>query len=243
MEWPLFFIGISATFVGTLAGSGGMINMPLMMLYGLPIHTIISSNKFANTLSSFSSFLVLLKKRDVHFNEVLYTIPFTLSGGIAGAYFTSRINEGTMTLIALFLLVFALVLNFIKKPKALGERESKLKKRIYPLVFGIGAYDGMFGPGQGTLLMYTFLHNGFSYIKSVAFTRFQTFISCSGAFTMYAIAGMMDWSIAISLAAGSIIGAQMAVRVAKRMSMKHASMIIRFITVLLILQLFYNLIF
>jgi uncharacterized membrane protein YfcA len=41
MEWPIFFIGIAATFIGTLAGSGGMINMPLMLLYGLPVHTII----------------------------------------------------------------------------------------------------------------------------------------------------------------------------------------------------------
>ena len=243
MEWPIFFIGIAATFIGTLAGSGGMINMPLMLLYGLPVHTIISSNKFANTLSSFSSFYVLLKKREIHFKEILYTAPFTLSGGIAGAYFTSRINENTMTYIALFLLIFALGLNLLRKPKEQNSGESKIKKRLYPLVFGIGAYDGMFGPGQGTLLMYTFLHQGFSYIKSVAFTRFQTFLSCSGAFATYAMAGIMNWTIALSLAAGSIIGGQLAVRFARKLSFAHASWLIRLITVLIIIQLFYNLIF
>ncbi|MGG4490785.1 sulfite exporter TauE/SafE family protein [Metabacillus idriensis] len=243
MEWPIFFIGIAATFIGTLAGSGGMINMPLMLLYGLPVHTIISSNKFANTLSSFSSFYVLLKRREIHIREIMYTAPFTISGGIAGAFFTSRIDENTMTYIALFLLIFALGLNFIKKPKEQNSEKDKMKKSLYPLVFGIGAYDGMFGPGQGTLLMYTFLHQGFSYIKSVAYTRFQTFLSCSGAFSAYAMAGIMNWTIALSLAAGSIIGAQLGVRFASKLKFAHASWLIRLITVLIIIQLFYNLIF
>lgn len=242
MEWPIFFIGIAATFIGTLAGSGGMINMPLMLMYGLPIHTIISSNKFANTLSSFSSFAVLLKKKEANVKEMAATAPFTIGGGILGAYFTSQLNGEVMTVIALFLLLFALGLNLLKKPQEQKMAEHRLKKRLYPLVFGIGAYDGMFGPGQGTLLMYTFLHNGFTYIKSVAFTRFQTFLSCTGAFTAYALSGIMDWNIALSLAAGSILGAQIAVRFAAKLSFKQAAWLIRLITVLLILQLFYNLI-
>ncbi|WP_440970825.1 hypothetical protein ACSS6N_07620 [Peribacillus frigoritolerans] len=42
------------------------------------------------------------------------------------------------------------------------------KKFIH--LFGISVYDGMFGPGQATMLMYTFLRNGATYLQSLAFT-------------------------------------------------------------------------
>ncbi|MES1039283.1 TSUP family transporter [Peribacillus simplex] len=54
----LLTISFTASFVGTLAGSGGLIGMPsLLLLIGLPIHQIIGSVKFSNMFSSFSSLI------------------------------------------------------------------------------------------------------------------------------------------------------------------------------------------
>jgi len=63
--WVLIFIGFFTTFVGTLAGGGGLIGLPSMLLIGIPIHQAIATAKFANIFSSFSTFVVLLKNKNI----------------------------------------------------------------------------------------------------------------------------------------------------------------------------------
>jgi uncharacterized membrane protein YfcA len=100
----------------------------------------------------------------------------------------------------------------------------------------------MFGPGQATFQMYTYLHNGFSYLTSIALTRFVTFLSCLSAFTTYFIKGHFKWEIGVCLALGSFLGAQVSVRIAGKLSKQHLHMILRTVTVLLMIQLSWNLI-
>ncbi|KZZ85277.1 sulfite exporter TauE/SafE family protein [Bacillus sp. SJS] len=242
MEWPLLFIGAITSFLGTLAGGGGLIGMPAMILYGLPIHQIIAATKFSNTISSFSSFFFFLKSDEIKMKEVIKIIPFALAGGITGALLAGAIPEKFMNGIALILLAFALLLSLIKNPQKNSHQSSKLPAKSFPMIFGIGAYDGLFGPGQATLSMYMYFQIGLSYLQSIAYTRFQTFISCIGAFTMYLSAGLVSFKVAIPLAIGSLIGAQLSVRTAKHISFASAKWIIRGVTLLLIGQIVYQLI-
>ena len=53
MEYiALFFTGMVATTLGTLAGGGGLISLPIMLLLGIPIHSAIGANKVSNTVSA-----------------------------------------------------------------------------------------------------------------------------------------------------------------------------------------------
>ena len=46
MEFVILFLtGIVATTIGTLSGSGGFINFPMMILLGIPVHSAIGANK------------------------------------------------------------------------------------------------------------------------------------------------------------------------------------------------------
>ncbi|PLT28019.1 sulfite exporter TauE/SafE family protein [Peribacillus deserti] len=238
----IIIIGFCTTFIGTLTGGGGLIGMPSMLLVGLPIHSVIATAKFSNVFSSFSSFYVLLKQRELTMKEVRKLIPVPLIGGISGGLLANSFSDTTMNLIAVFLLSFAFILNFVKKPSASEGSHWKLNKKIFPALYGISVYDGMFGPGQGTLLMYTFLHTGASYVKALALTRFQTFISCFAAFTSYFFAGHFMWEQALCYTAGGILGAQLAVRLAKRISPAYLKMLLHAVTLLLILQILYRLI-
>lgn len=95
----------------------------------------------------------------------------------------------------------------------------------------------MFGPGQATMLMYTFLRNGATYLQSLAFTRFQTFISCTAAFITYFMAGNIAWGIAIYYTIGSLIGSQLALRVAQKISTGQLKFILHSVTIALLIQL------
>jgi uncharacterized protein len=234
MEVLLFLTGMIVAFVGTLAGSGGLIGMPMMLLLGIPVHTSIATAKFSNIISSSSSFVYLLKDKKVTLKECLPIIPLAVTGGIAGAFLSDKIHPTVLEWMAFFFLMLALLLSLLKgiKPKSTNEK--------YSLPFGklflISVYDGLFGPGQATLLMYTHLRHGLTYLKSVAVTRFQTFVSCFGAFIMYLSNGHVDWMTAIPFAFGALIGAQLSVRLASKVSIRQAGLLLNIITFILILQ-------
>lgn len=239
MEVILFFTGLVVALIGTLAGSGGLIGMPVMLLLGLPIHTAIATAKFSNIISSFSSFIYLIKDGKVTWKECLPILPIALLGGLTGAFFSDKIPPSLLEWMAFFFLLFALFLSIIKgfKPKKVNPKQFK----VYGFLYLISTYDGLFGPGQATMLMYTHLLHGLSYLKSVALTRFQTFVSCLGAFTVYFYNGHVEWGAAIPFALGALIGAQVAVRVAANLSTKHVQILLNVLTLILILQLGKNL--
>ncbi|NMH71371.1 sulfite exporter TauE/SafE family protein [Bacillus sp. RO3] len=235
MSAVLFFTGLVVAIVGTIAGSGGLIGMPVMLLLGLPIHSAIATAKFSNIISSLSSFVYLIKERKVTWKECTPILPIALLGGLTGAFLSDMIPPFLLEWMAFFFLLMALSLSIMKgfKPK----HTQTAHVRIYGLLYMISTYDGLFGPGQATMLMYTHLLNGISYLKAVALTRFQTFVSCLGAFTVYFHNGHVEWGAAIPFALGAFIGAQIAVRLASKLSMKHVHIVLNALTLILILQL------
>lgn len=128
----LLAISFAASFVGTLAGRGGLIGMPSLLLIGPPIHQVIGSVKFSNMFSSFSSFYILLKKKQLKLKDALQLIPFALFGGLCGGLLANSFPGKAMNLLAIYLLTVALIMNFIKKPQPSDETDWHLPKKVYP---------------------------------------------------------------------------------------------------------------
>ncbi|MBW8350067.1 sulfite exporter TauE/SafE family protein [Bacillus sp. IITD106] len=233
----LFMIGVCATTVGTLAGGGGFINFPAMLILGMPVHSAIGANKVSNTISSFSSFFHLYKKKEISLKESFWIIPVSLSGGLSGGYIASKISGEHMYIIAIILLIFAFVTSFKGKGSFTGENPLKMNRFSVPGLYGIGIYDGLFGPGQGTLMFYLFDYLKVSYIQAVGLVRLATFSSCFGAAVSYIAAGKIIWPLTIALLLGSLTGAQIGVRVAEKLKPQYVKPVLRAVTVLLIIHI------
>jgi uncharacterized protein len=238
MEYiALFIIGICATTIGTLAGGGGLISLPAMLLLGLPVHSAIGANKVSNTISSFSSFYHLYKRKEVSLMEAWWIIPVSLGGGASGGFIASRISAENMYIIAIILLFFAFITSFNKKGNFAGQESLNANKISVPGLYGIGIYDGLFGPGQGTLMLYLFGFMNIAYIKAVGLVRLATFSSCFGAALTYIATGKIIWPLTLALLLGSLTGAQIGVRIAEKLQPKFIKPILRVVTVGLILQI------
>ena len=233
----LYFIGVTATTIGTLAGGGGLISLPTMLLLGMPIHSAIGANKVSNTVSSFSSFFTLYKRKQISLKDSLWLIPISLDGGVTGGFIASQLSASKLYVLATVLLAFAFVTSFIGKGNFTGEEPLKLSKVSGPGLFGIGIYDGLFGPGQGTLMLYLFSYLNIAYVKSVGLVRLATFSSCFGAAISYISSGAIIWPLTLALMAGSITGAQLGVRIAEKLKPQYVKPILRVVTALLIVQL------
>lgn len=241
MEYVLlYFVGAAAMTLGTLAGGGGLITMPAMLLMGLPIHSIIGAGKISVTVSSFTSFLTVLLKREISMRECYWIIPVALIGGVTGGMIATRLAEGTLYTIAVLLLIFAFVTSFISKADFSGNENLKPSKKALGGLLGIGVYDGMFGPGQGTLLLYLFSHLRVTYIRAIGFVRLANVSSGFGAAISYIAMGKIIWPIVFALMAGSLTGAQIGIRLAQKLNPNYVRYLLRIVTLALLVQLLIN---
>ncbi len=233
----LFLVGFIGNIIGTLVGGGGLITLPTMLLLGIPAHSAIGANKISSMLSSFSSIVTVLRSKELTKEEVIPIGIIGAIGGILGGLTASLISVKTLTLIAIVLLCFAFLLSIIGKSN-FGEIVTlKISKKLSAILLAIGFYDGVFGPGSGTLFIYAFAKGKLTYMKSVLLGRVGVFSTCSGAAIVYIFAGHILWYETLFLTIGGIFGAQIGIRLARRVSNKMAQMILRFITIVLIFQL------
>lgn len=231
----LFFIGLFAAFLGTLAGGAGLITLPAMMLFGIPVQVGVATNKFSTGIASFAGVITLTKQKAISWKRAWRSVTVAIIGGVAGASITSHLSERTMNIVALILLCFALVIS-------LGNWEVDPKKAIssgkmnalLPLLIAI--YDGSFGPGSSTFGILHYTRQTGAYLQAVQLTRVLIFGSCLGAFLIYYQTGYFQWYYAIPLALGSILGTEVALKVVPRIPKTLAKKMINGIIVLLIVQ-------
>ncbi|WP_432354248.1 sulfite exporter TauE/SafE family protein [Sporosarcina sp. A2] len=233
----LYFTGLVAMMLGTLAGGGGLITMPAMLLMGIPIHSVIGASKISTTVSSFSTFLTVLLKKQITLRESWWILPVSLTGGTLGGLAATHIMEATLYKLAIILLIGAFLTSFLSKADFAGEASLKPSKTGITGLVGIGLYDGLFGPGQGTLLLYVFNHLRISYMRSIGFVRLATFSSGFGAAISYIAMGKIIWPIACALVLGSLSGAQIGVRIAGKLNPQHVRILLRVVIIGLIIQL------
>jgi uncharacterized protein len=236
----LFLIGIASATLGTLAGGGGLISLPAMLLLGITVHSAIGANKVSNTFSSFSSFFYLYRKKQLSFRESVWIIPVSVGGGISGGFIATQISSEKMFIVAIFLLLFAFLSSYLGKGQFKGEAPLVRNKYSVTGLYGIGIYDGLFGPGQGTLMFYLFGYLNIAYIKAVGLVRLATLSSCFGAAVTYIAIGKIIWPITLALLLGSLTGAQIGVRLSQLIKPIYIKPILRIVTLALILQIIAN---
>lgn len=241
MEYLLFlFIGFVGNIIGTLVGGGGLITLPTMMLIGVPVHSAIGANKVSNMVSAFSSFYSIFRRKELSMQELRPVLIVSVVGGTLGGLIASFMSSQTLTFIAILLLGFALVMSFIGGGDFGDKSTFTMNRKNGSILLGIGIYDGMFGPGSSTLALYTYAYEKISYIKAVGLSRVGVFAMCSGAAVTYIATGKIEWPMTLALMAGSIIGAQVGIILARKVKASQVKVLLRAITILLMLQLVYD---
>ena len=205
----LFSIGLLAAIVGMMFGAAGFILLPSLLLVGIPIHATVAANKFATGISSFTTVLTLVQQKRISWRDMLPFVLLASFGGVLGAYIATRLSEQTMNIIACIVLVFMFLYTLQQANKTATRQRAKPNRFTS---FFIAVYDGGIGPGSGLLNITYFLRLQHSYQKAAEMTRFVMFASCATAFAFYYVSGVVAWHVAIPVAAGSIIGSQIGLR-------------------------------
>nr|WP_245519077.1 TSUP family transporter [Neorhizobium sp. JUb45] len=219
----LFFVAILAGFVDSIAGGGGLITIPSMLIAGIPPLDALGTNKLQGMFGATSATISYARRGHVQLKTQLPMALMALIGGGVGALIASVLPTKILGSTIPFLLI-AIGLFFALKPN-LTDVDSH--RRITPFLFGatfvplIGLYDGVFGPGAGSFYMLGFvLLAGFGMLKATAHTKLINLGSNVGGFLMFLATGSILWKVGIVMGVGQFIGAQIGSSLAMRIGAK-----------------------
>ena len=214
-----FFAG----FVDSIAGGGGLIQLPALLI-GLPkteTVTVLGTNKLGSVFGT--TVAAALYRRQIKPEpQVLIAMALpAFIGSAIGASLASRIPTSSMRPIVLILLVVVAIYTWLKPD--LGKIEllrhhSTRRVQIAALAgAGIGFYDGIFGPGTGSFLMLVLVASlGYAFITASAIAKVVNVSTNLGAILVFGVHGAVIWQIGLALGAanvtGAIIGSRLAIR-------------------------------
>jgi uncharacterized membrane protein YfcA len=218
----LILAAFSAGLVDAIAGGGGLIQLPALLI-GLPQAStveVLGTNKVASIFGTSASAVMYRRsvRTDTRFLATMAIPAFV--GSVLGAISASAIPAQSMRPIV-FLLLVAVAIYTWKKPDlgAIEKLRHDVKKRfsisaIAGLV--IGFYDGIFGPGTGSFLMLTLIYLGFAFLSASAIAKVVNVSTNLGAIVVFGFHGAVIWQVALVLAAsnvfGGLLGAKLAIR-------------------------------
>ncbi len=212
-----------AGFVDAVVGGGGLIQIPALfvMLPTLPAATIFGTNKFAAVWGTASATVQYSRKVSIAWRAVL-------PAGIAAAVFSffgaevvSRIGNTELKPLILVMMIAVLVYTLWKKDfGALHVPRLSDRQQLWVgLAVGstLGFYDGFFGPGTGSFLIFAFVGLfGFSFLAASASAKVVNTVTNLAALASFAFSSHILYAIAAPMAfsnvAGSLLGSTLAIR-------------------------------
>ena len=220
----LILAAFLAGFVDAIAGGGGLITVPALLLAGAnPVETL-ATNKLQGTFGAGTAMVSYARAGHVRLKDQAGMALVSAVAGGAGAMVAHLIPAEVLRIVMPVILV-AVALFFAIKP---GLTDADRAQRMAPGVFTftavplIAAYDGFFGPGTGSFFMLGFiLLAGYGVLKATAHTKLLNFASNIGSLAVFAFSGAMWWTVGLAMAvaqvAGAALGARLAMRIGARL--------------------------
>ncbi|WP_225026914.1 TSUP family transporter [Xinfangfangia pollutisoli] len=208
-----------AGFVDSIAGGGGLITLPALLLVGVDPVQALATNKLQGSFGSGTAALAYARAGQVRPREQLVMALIAgLAGGLGSAL--AYLIPPQIFRAAMPILLIAVAGFFALRP---GLTDQDRARRLSPglfavtLVPAVALYDGLFGPGTGSFFMLGFvLLAGQGLLKATAHTKLLNFASNLGSVLVFASSGAVLWAVALAMSVGQVAGAALGARLAMR---------------------------
>ncbi len=249
-EVDLLFLLLAALFAGfidAVAGGGGLIQVPtlLVTLPGESPATIFGTNKLASIFGTGNAAIRYARQIALPWGVALPAAGAAFVFSFGGAAAVAWLPRDVVRPLVLVLLV--LVLSYtVARPKfgvRAGPRLVWSREWRLALVAGalLGFYDGFFGPGAGSFMIFAFVHwFRLDFLHASGAAKLVNFATNAAALTYFAPSGQVLLGIGLGMAGFNILGAILG----SRLAIKHGSGFVRgsfaVVATMLILRLGYD---
>ena len=226
-----------AGFVDSIVGGGGLVLVPALFAAFASAHpaTLLGVNKSASLWGTAVATVQYARRVHMPWRTLLPAGLVALASSFAGAWLVTVVSPEFLRKVLPFVLLAVLAYTLIKKelgrehaPRLRGWHEAAVASAI-GLVLGF--YDGFFGPGAGSLLVFLFVRLlGYDFLHASASAKLLNSCSNLAALSLFAFKGHIWWHYALALALANVIGSLLGARLA----LKHGSGFVRVVFVLVV---------
>jgi uncharacterized membrane protein YfcA len=201
-------VALLTGFIDAIAGGGGLIMMPALLVSGVPPLQALGTNKFQSMFGTFVAMRNYGSKGLIEWRRNLPTVAVVFLGSCTGVLLVKSIEAETLALV-IPLLLLANAVYILASPRMSDvDAHHRLSSRGYAPVGGaIGFYDGFFGPGTGSFFTSSLVAlRGYGLTKATALTKYFNWTSNIAAVLLFALSDQILWLLGLSMAVGAMVG-------------------------------------
>ena len=229
-----------AGFVDAVVGGGGLVLVPALFATYPSLHpaTLLGTNKSASVWGTLFAAWQYSRRVQLSWRALLIASLLAFGGSWAGAYVLTLVSPQylRMALPALLLGLLGYTLWNKQLGQAHAPRFATRQQAIYMGLIGavIGFYDGFFGPGTGSFLVFLLVRVlGFDFLQASAHSKVLNLSSNLAAVILLASQGHVWWQVGIPLALANVSGSLLGTR----MAMRHGTVFVRHVFIVVVTAL------
>ena len=211
-----------AGIVDAVAGGGGLIQVPALFAIfpSVPAAALLGTNKLSSVAGTATAALRYGRSVPINWRSVLPAAFVAGLGAVVGAKTVTMVDP-VLLRPCLVLMLSGMAGYTIARPD-LGTKAGRASFRygsvsFFSIAGAIGFYDGFFGPGAGSIMMFLLVKLfGHDFLSAAATTKVLNLATNFGALVLFAMTGNVLYAVALPMAAcnvaGSWVGAHLAIK-------------------------------
>ena len=213
-----------AGFVDSVVGGGGLIQIPALFLLLPPGDaavgaTVLGTNKLSSICGTGMAVIQYARRIRLNWSSLLPAAVTALAFSYLGARAVAGLSTALLRPLLLVLLVVVAVYTFAHRdlgdrhaPRFTIRREASLAVLVAAV---IGFYDGFFGPGTGSFLIFIFVGwFGFEFLAASASAKVINFATNLSAVAYFAATNHILYSRALPMGICNLLGSLAGTRLA-----------------------------
>jgi uncharacterized membrane protein YfcA len=223
-----------AGLVDAIAGGGGLVSLPALLAAGLPPQIALGTNKGQAVFGAVTSAVSFARRGEIDRPRAAAGFVSGFAGSWLGARTLLAVPLGPLRAIVIVLLVVAAAIVLARRDRVPRRRPlgpGASRAAVLGIAFGLGAYDGFFGPGTGTLLVIAFATVfGDTLTRASGNAKIVNLASNLAAVVLFASRGTVLWPVALPMAAANALGAATGAHLA----IKNGDRLVRVVVLLVV---------
>jgi len=212
-----------AGLMDAIAGGGGLILVPALfaVMPGEAPAVLLGTNKMSSIAGTLMATLRYAWTVPIEWKAIIPAAVVAGLGALAGARTVSLLDPGILRPLIVVLLVVVAVYTVTRRNFGGHPGQGRLlrhQRLALPALAGLaGFYDGFFGPGAGSFILFGLVHwFGYDFLRGAAAAKVLNLATNFGALVLFAATDNVLYAAALPMAAcsivGALIGAQLAIK-------------------------------
>jgi uncharacterized membrane protein YfcA len=218
----LLLAAFAAGWVDAVSGGGGLVQLPalLLALPDAPAAQALGTNKLAAVMGTSAAAVTYTRRAAPDLRTAVPMAVAAVVGSAAGASVAALVPAAAFRPVILVLLVAAWLWALLQPSVgATDELRWQGRRRHYVAAvlggLGIGAYDGVLGPGTGSFLVFLLVGGlGYSFLRASATAKIVNVGTNLAALAVFAATGSVLWLLGLVMGAGNLAGGIVGARTA-----------------------------